>query len=385
MELVDDEKVTVGKESAKDGEWVNISIKKNTNTNYACSSYTVITRPFEILKRFGHVTYRLRLPEELSSVHNTFHMSNLKKCLANANLHVSLDEIKVDKTLHFFEEPVEIMDREVKYLKRRKIPIVKRYAYLMLRDYWIEGVRLPILCCLWDQIGTPTQMLCDTFMTPLCCDDTYDVTPRVSALARLRLGYLLLLNSYYSGITYLLKVAAPTQESDDRFAEVTRKHGKGKQNGKPQHIDGIRLTKPQPNYLYRVVSKSVNVNDEASTSQPKGNKEASLQPKSNINDNGNPMGDLVGETRKKVEVHYFDRDDIDFDDMSQVVSYLHRGIVAGEGIPYEPSPATFPRRQVAGERFPQRQVAGESPKMSLEKAVNVVVFRTVVSLKVVAF
>ncbi|GJU39781.1 putative reverse transcriptase domain-containing protein [Tanacetum coccineum] len=70
--------------------------------------------PFEILERTGLVAYRLRLPEELSSVHDTFHVSNLKKCLADANLHVPLDDIKVDKTLCFVEEPVEIMDREIK-------------------------------------------------------------------------------------------------------------------------------------------------------------------------------------------------------------------------------------------------------------------------------
>ncbi|GKD62744.1 hypothetical protein Tco_1300253 [Tanacetum coccineum] len=50
--------------------------------------------PFEILERIGLVAYRLRLPEELNSVHDTFHVSNLKKCLADANLHVPLDEIK---------------------------------------------------------------------------------------------------------------------------------------------------------------------------------------------------------------------------------------------------------------------------------------------------
>ncbi|GKE55467.1 putative reverse transcriptase domain-containing protein [Tanacetum coccineum] len=81
--------------------------------------------PFEILERIGPVAYRLRLPEELSSVHDTFQVSNLKNCLANANLHVSLDEIKVDKTLRFVEEPLEIMDREVKTLKRSKIHIMK--------------------------------------------------------------------------------------------------------------------------------------------------------------------------------------------------------------------------------------------------------------------
>ncbi|GJV03509.1 hypothetical protein Tco_1337078 [Tanacetum coccineum] len=81
--------------------------------------------PFEILERIGLVAYRLRLPEELNSVHDTFHVSNLKKCLADASLHVPLDEIKVDKTLRFVEEPVEIIDREVKSLKRSRILLVK--------------------------------------------------------------------------------------------------------------------------------------------------------------------------------------------------------------------------------------------------------------------
>ncbi|GJS53591.1 hypothetical protein Tco_0626953 [Tanacetum coccineum] len=80
---------------------------------------------FEILERIGLVAYRLRLPEELYSVHDTFHVSNLKKCLADANLHVPLDEIKVDKTLRFVKESVEIMDREIRKLKRRKIVLVK--------------------------------------------------------------------------------------------------------------------------------------------------------------------------------------------------------------------------------------------------------------------
>ncbi|GJV43391.1 hypothetical protein Tco_1427927 [Tanacetum coccineum] len=70
--------------------------------------------PFEILERIGHVAYRLRLPEELSSVHDTFHVSNLKKCLADANLHVPLDEIKVDKTLRFVGGPIKVYGCEVK-------------------------------------------------------------------------------------------------------------------------------------------------------------------------------------------------------------------------------------------------------------------------------
>ncbi|GJZ75521.1 hypothetical protein Tco_0639986, partial [Tanacetum coccineum] len=87
--------------------------------------FKVGDRPFEILERIGLVAYRLRLHEELSSVHDTFHVSNLKKCLVDANLHVPLDEIKVDKTLHFVEEPVEIMDREIRKLKHRKVVLMK--------------------------------------------------------------------------------------------------------------------------------------------------------------------------------------------------------------------------------------------------------------------
>ncbi|GJR24226.1 hypothetical protein Tco_0972753 [Tanacetum coccineum] len=63
------------------------------------------------------IAYWLRLPEELSSLHDTFHVSNLKKYLADVNLHVLLDKIMIDKTLRFVEEPVEIMGREVKSFK----------------------------------------------------------------------------------------------------------------------------------------------------------------------------------------------------------------------------------------------------------------------------
>ncbi|GJS12395.1 putative reverse transcriptase domain-containing protein [Tanacetum coccineum] len=80
---------------------------------------------FEILERIGSIAYQLRLPQELSSMHDTFHVSNLNNCLADASLHVSLDEIKVDKALCFVEEPVEIMDQEVRSLKHSKISLVK--------------------------------------------------------------------------------------------------------------------------------------------------------------------------------------------------------------------------------------------------------------------
>nr|GEV57117.1 putative reverse transcriptase domain-containing protein [Tanacetum cinerariifolium] len=81
--------------------------------------------PFKILSKVGTVAYRLELPEQLSRVHSTFHVSKLKKCMANEPLAIPLDEIQVEDKLNFIEEPVKILDREVKCLKRIRIPIVK--------------------------------------------------------------------------------------------------------------------------------------------------------------------------------------------------------------------------------------------------------------------
>ncbi|GJW83498.1 hypothetical protein Tco_0156643 [Tanacetum coccineum] len=73
--------------------------------------------PFKVLEKVGEVAYKLELPEELSRVHSTFHVSNLKKCHADEPLAILLDGLHVDDKLHFVEEQVEIMDREVKRLK----------------------------------------------------------------------------------------------------------------------------------------------------------------------------------------------------------------------------------------------------------------------------
>nr|GFB68498.1 putative reverse transcriptase domain-containing protein [Tanacetum cinerariifolium] len=82
-------------------------------------------RPFNILKRVGPVAYKLELPKELSNVHNTFHVSTLKKRLSHESLYISMKELRLDDKLNFVKEPVEIMDQEVKQLRQSCIPIVK--------------------------------------------------------------------------------------------------------------------------------------------------------------------------------------------------------------------------------------------------------------------
>ncbi|GJW66329.1 hypothetical protein Tco_0120753, partial [Tanacetum coccineum] len=71
-------------------------------------------RPFKILARVGLVAYTLDLPKELKGIHSTFHISNLKKCLAKGDVVVLMDEIQLKDKLYMIEEPVEVIDREVK-------------------------------------------------------------------------------------------------------------------------------------------------------------------------------------------------------------------------------------------------------------------------------
>ncbi|GKB83627.1 hypothetical protein Tco_0950522 [Tanacetum coccineum] len=81
--------------------------------------------PFKVLAKVGPVAYKLELPHQLSRVHSIFHVSNLKKCLSDEPLAIPLDELHIDGKLHFAEEPMEIMDHEVKQLKQSRIPIIK--------------------------------------------------------------------------------------------------------------------------------------------------------------------------------------------------------------------------------------------------------------------
>nr|GEY33670.1 putative reverse transcriptase domain-containing protein [Tanacetum cinerariifolium] len=96
---------------------VHFGKRENLNPRYI--------RPLKVLAKVGTVAYRLELPEQLSRVHSMFYVSSLKKCLSYKPLAISLDKVHIDDKLHFVEEPVGIMDREVKRLKQSHIPIIK--------------------------------------------------------------------------------------------------------------------------------------------------------------------------------------------------------------------------------------------------------------------
>ncbi|GJZ63781.1 hypothetical protein Tco_0620202 [Tanacetum coccineum] len=81
--------------------------------------------PFKILKRVSPVAYKFDLPKELSKVHSTFYFSNLKKCLSDESLVILMKELWLDDKLNFVEEPIEIMDQDVKQLRQSRILIVK--------------------------------------------------------------------------------------------------------------------------------------------------------------------------------------------------------------------------------------------------------------------
>nr|GFB70846.1 reverse transcriptase domain-containing protein [Tanacetum cinerariifolium] len=90
------------------------------------------------IESVGPIAYRLRLPEELNGVHDIFHMLTLKKCLADPTLQIPLDKIRVDAKLNFVEEPVEILKREFKKLKRSRIAIV---SYRLRLPEELNGVQ----------------------------------------------------------------------------------------------------------------------------------------------------------------------------------------------------------------------------------------------------
>nr|GEX14210.1 putative reverse transcriptase domain-containing protein [Tanacetum cinerariifolium] len=127
-------------------------------------------RLFKIVEKVGPVANRLDLPEELNGVHDMFHVSNLKKCLADPTLQVPLDEIQVDAKLNFMEEPVKILEREFKKMKRSRIVIVKFIQILyradggdfmrnMVRERIIEGPEMIEICADLSYIEEPEAIL----------------------------------------------------------------------------------------------------------------------------------------------------------------------------------------------------------------------------------
>ncbi|GJQ91383.1 putative reverse transcriptase domain-containing protein [Tanacetum coccineum] len=112
---------------------VEFSYNNNYHTNIKAAPFEALygklnpryIGPFKILEQIGTVAYKLELPEELSNVYSTFHISNLKKCLSDKSLVIPMKELRLDDKLNFVEEPVEIMDQQVKQLKQIRIPIVK--------------------------------------------------------------------------------------------------------------------------------------------------------------------------------------------------------------------------------------------------------------------
>nr|GEY69503.1 putative reverse transcriptase domain-containing protein [Tanacetum cinerariifolium] len=104
-------------QAARDRQQSYADLKRKLNPRYV--------GPFKVLEKVRAVAYKLELPQKLSRVHNTFYVSNLKQCYADEPLAILLDGLHIDDKLHFVEEPVEIMDREVKRMKRSRILIFK--------------------------------------------------------------------------------------------------------------------------------------------------------------------------------------------------------------------------------------------------------------------
>ncbi|GJV22322.1 putative reverse transcriptase domain-containing protein [Tanacetum coccineum] len=105
--------------------WLELLADYDCEIRYHPGKLNPRTLTFQNHERIGLVAYKLELPEELSNIHSTFHVSNLKKCLSDESLVIPMKELRLDDKLNFVEEPVEIMDREVKQLKQSRIPIIK--------------------------------------------------------------------------------------------------------------------------------------------------------------------------------------------------------------------------------------------------------------------
>ena len=81
--------------------------------------------PFRVIARVGRVAYRLELPAELGQIHDTFHVPQLRKCIADESAVVPLEDIQVAASLNYAERPVAIGDRKIKVLRNKEVPLVQ--------------------------------------------------------------------------------------------------------------------------------------------------------------------------------------------------------------------------------------------------------------------
>ncbi|KAI3695284.1 hypothetical protein L1987_78279 [Smallanthus sonchifolius] len=107
----------------------------------------------KIMARVGEVAYRLELPDELSGIHSTFHVSHLRKCLADESAHVPLTDIEVDNSLNFIKEPVAILNRKEKCLRNKIIRLVKIGSGVVGPLFWTTQIRLSRAVSLWHVNG----------------------------------------------------------------------------------------------------------------------------------------------------------------------------------------------------------------------------------------
>ncbi|KAL5836129.1 hypothetical protein ACOSQ4_015626 [Xanthoceras sorbifolium] len=90
--------------------------------------------PYEIIERVGPVAYRLALPPELEKIHNVFHVSMLRRYRSDPSHKVQAESIEIRPDLTYEEEPVQILDREIKELRNKRVPLVK----VLWRNHKVE-------------------------------------------------------------------------------------------------------------------------------------------------------------------------------------------------------------------------------------------------------
>ncbi|GKA95855.1 DNA-directed DNA polymerase [Tanacetum coccineum] len=168
-----------------------------------------------VIQIIGPVAYKLELPDELHRIHNTFHVSNLKKCLANENMVIAIEEIQLDDKLHFIETPVEIMDREVKELKQSRIPIVKKKisaSVLEQKEDEYEESSTETMLPTWSKTRFPTAAPDLTFFRKKAISPSSGIDTKASNLSHEPKAYI------YPTMSFIHSPSAKIFEKNPRFA-----------------------------------------------------------------------------------------------------------------------------------------------------------------------